>query len=136
MINKSPESKAFLKKDRCFINECVKTDIDCDESGLEGQSNMVLDSSDVSVFKKMKLRDYLKLDNLIISLDTGWKTVFDTTVLVVIGYSCLTTVFQVAYRYEPPHGSWMKIFDWMVIFCFSIDFIFKFVEEYEDPETF
>ena len=78
----------------------------------------------------------MKLDNLIVDLNTGWKTAFDTSVLVVIGYSCATTVFQVAYRFEPANGSWMKILDWMVIMCFTLDFVFKFVEEYEDPETF
>lgn len=43
--------------------------------------------------KSKKLRDYLKLDNFIINENSTWKSVFDNSVLIVIGYSCHCTVF-------------------------------------------
>ena len=46
-----------------------------------------------TVSKSKKLRDYLKLDNFIINEDSTWKSVFDNSVLIVIGYSCHCTVF-------------------------------------------
>jgi hypothetical protein len=43
------------------------------------------------------LKEYMKADRLIISQSSKWKAIFDTTILIVIGYSCVTTVYYVAF---------------------------------------
>ena len=42
----------------------------------------------------------IKLDNFIINSNSEWKQYFDTALLFVIGYTCLTTVFFVSYQTE------------------------------------
>lgn len=48
--------------------------------------------------KKFSLKQLLKVDNFIIGLNSEWKSIFDTVLLLVIGYTCITTVFFVSYQ--------------------------------------
>ena len=43
--------------------------------------------------KAFQLKDLFNFENFIISQDSFWKKIFDTAILLVIGYSCATTVF-------------------------------------------
>ena len=52
--------------------------------------------------EKKSLRDYLKPEYFIISQNAEWKAVFDTFNLIVIGYSCMTTVFFVTFDMKIP----------------------------------
>ena len=36
-------------------------------------------------------------DKIIISVDSGWKSYFDVWILLLVGYSCFTTLFYVAF---------------------------------------
>lgn len=67
-------------------------------------------------------------------MDSTWKAVFDTSILVVIGYSCATSVFNVSFDVKT-HG-FLAILDDVVTFCFALDLIFNCFTEYKDEETF
>jgi len=49
----------------------------------------------VSIIKHIK--EYMKPERLIISQQSRWKAIFDTSIIIVIAYSCFTTVFYVAF---------------------------------------
>lgn len=70
---------------------------------------------------------------MIIDIDAGWKAIFDTSILLVIGYSCFTTVFYVSF--DSKISPTMKIIDNCVTLAFAMDFIFNFLQEYQDKET-
>jgi hypothetical protein len=67
-------------------------------------------------------------------MNSGWKAVFDTSILIVIGYSCITTVFYVSF--DTKISPTLKFIDYGVTFFFFCDFVFNFFQEYQDKETF
>lgn len=83
---------------------------------------------------KRTFRDYLKPEYFIISQNAEWKAVFDSFNLIVIGYSCMTTVFFVTFDMKIPLS--MKQVDYFVTAIFASDFFFNFFLEYQDKETF
>jgi hypothetical protein len=36
-------------------------------------------------------------ERIIIDMDSGWKSKFDVAILLLVGYSCFTTLFYVAF---------------------------------------
>ena len=76
----------------------------------------------------------IKVDDFIIGSNSEWKSYFDTALLIVIGYTCLTTVFFVSYQTE--QSKVMKWIDLFVMVSFAVDFVFNFFLEYQDKETF
>ena len=58
---------------------------------------------------------------------------FDTGILIIIGYSCFTTVFYVSFGSPIPPT--MKFIDNCVTIAFALDLIFNFLQEYQDKET-
>ena len=74
------------------------------------------------------------LDKLIISESSKWKAIFDILMLILVGYSCITSIFYVAF--SAPTNIIHIIFDWWVEVCFFSDLIFNFFQEYKDPETY
>ena len=75
----------------------------------------------------------MKPDNFIISENNGWKAGFDNAILIVIGYTCFTTVFFVAF--EAQKTKQLQVLDHLVTIFFALDFIFNFVCEYTDKES-
>ena len=49
-------------------------------------------------------------DKLIISESSKWKAIFDIIVLLLVGYSCITSIFYVAF--SAPTNLLHIIFDW------------------------
>ena len=76
----------------------------------------------------------MKPERLIISQQSRWKAIFDTSIIIVIAYSCFTTVFYVAFSAE--QTTFAKTNDMIVTFFFSFDFFFNMMQEYQDKETF
>lgn len=37
------------------------------------------------------------VDKIVISMDSDWKSVFDVVILLLVGYSCFTTLYYVAF---------------------------------------
>lgn len=87
MISKTNETTSFYKKDIC----CNSDD------DIDGESDTEKDKVQTKE-KKMTLRECLKPDNFIISMSSQWKAVFDTSILIVIGYSCFTTVLYISFE--------------------------------------
>lgn len=78
--------------------------------------------------EKFSLKKLLVIDNFIISQNSEWKIVFDNLLLIVIGYTCLTTVLFVSFQLE--QNSYLIIFDYGVTIAFAADFVFNFFMEY------
>lgn len=126
MINKSKESKKKFEQDAWSQYGDHFT-----EEKIEKKATVIA-LEDTGFFTTLK--SYLKAENFIISLESSWKGIFDTIVLVFIAYSCITTVFFVCLDVEMNTG--MKNFDHVVTVFFGLDFIFNFCQEYLDRETF
>ena len=75
-----------------------------------------------------------KLDYFIISMNSGWKAAFDNAILIVIGYTCLTTVLFVSFDQEK--NAVLSKIDHVVTAFFVLDIIFNLMMEYQDKETF
>ncbi len=59
---------------------------------------------------------------------------FDTFVLIVIGYSIFTTLYYVSF--SPEKDEYLIIIDDIVLYVFITDFTLNFFVEYQDQETF
>lgn len=57
-------------------------------------------------------------------MNSQWKAVFDTSILLVIGYSCFTTVLYISFEIETT--AFLKFIDNVVLACFALDFFFNF----------
>jgi len=73
-------------------------------------------------------------DKMIIGKDSGKKSLFDIFILLLVAYSCFTTMFYVSFGL--PTNEDQIIFDYVVNGLFLIDLLHNFFIEYEDPETF
>jgi hypothetical protein len=71
---------------------------------------------------------------MIIKQNSQWKAVFDIWMLGLVGYSCFTTIFYVAFGM--PSNNAQMYFDWVVFGFFFMDLILNFFVEYNDLETF
>jgi hypothetical protein len=66
-------------------------------------------------------------------MNSQWKAVFDTSILIVIGYSCFTTVLYISFALD--ESKIILIINTIVMCSFAMDFVFKFFEEYLDQES-
>lgn len=73
-------------------------------------------------------------DSLIISKNSKRKSLFDIIMLLLVAYSCFTTMFYVTFG--SPDNQKQIYFDYAVNVFFAIDLFLNFLVEYEDPETF
>jgi hypothetical protein len=113
MISKSTESSFFYKKDIC----CNSDD---DKNPEEDEEKEKDNSND----RKCSIKELLKAENFIISMESQWKTIFDTAILFVIGYSCFTTVLYISF--EIKMIPILIFIDNFVMACFAMDFFFNF----------
>ena len=65
---------------------------------------------------------------IIISADNKYKQIFDALVLVLVGYSCISTIYTVAFE-EESENLGLIIFNWVVEAFFYIDIILNFIHE-------
>ena len=72
-------------------------------------------------------------DRIIIDCDCTWKSIFDVIILVLVGYSCFTTLYYVAFGV--PTNKWHLLWDQLVEIMFYTDFFLNFLQEYYDEET-
>ena len=73
-------------------------------------------------------------EKIIINPDNKIKAVFDIILLFLVGYSCITSVFYVAFGATESHFA--KYFDPVVEFFFVLDLCLNFVQGFIDPETY
>jgi len=72
-------------------------------------------------------------DMLIISSDNRYKSFFDVWVLMLVGYSCFSSMYYVAF--SKPTNAFHIIFDDIVEVHFWTDLVLSFLCEFKDPET-
>jgi hypothetical protein len=69
-------------------------------------------------------------EKIIIRVDSKWKPIFDIFILIFVGYSCITTLYYIAF--EEPTNPFHKWVDEFVEISFITDFFFNFVTAYVD----
>jgi hypothetical protein len=66
-------------------------------------------------------------DRIIISCENPYKAVFDIIILLLVGYSCVTTVYLVSFNPEIHHGDFTYYFDQIVEYSFILDLLLNFI---------
>ena len=72
-------------------------------------------------------------DRLIISSENKFKSFFDVWVLVLVGYSCITSMYYVAFN--KPTNKLQLLWDDIVEYHFYVDIILSFFCEFKNPDT-
>jgi len=67
-------------------------------------------------------------------MSNPYKALFDNIILIVIGYTCLTTVLFISF--DSQKSEMVNNIDYAVTACFAIDIILNLMMEYQDKETF
>lgn len=70
---------------------------------------------------------------MIISCDNPVKSYFDVFILLLVGYSCIMSLYNSAFTAST--NSLIKIWDWVVEGFFYTDLILNFFHAYRDPDT-
>ncbi|CDW87085.1 cation channel family protein [Stylonychia lemnae] len=84
------------------------------------------------------------LDRFIISQSNKWKATFDIWMLLLVGYSCFTSIFQqfnkiiiqFSVSFDQPTNMFQVNFDIVVEAFFWLDLALNFLQEFKDPETY
>lgn len=66
-------------------------------------------------------------------MTSAWKSYFDIVILLLVGYSCFSTLLYVAFG--QPDNRLQIAFDQTVEIMFYIDFVLNFLQAYPDPDT-
>lgn len=66
-------------------------------------------------------------EKIIISSENKYKAIFDILVLIFVGYSCVTTLYVVAFNPDIIHGTWSDHFDEFVESVFILDLFLNFI---------
>jgi len=74
-------------------------------------------------------------EKIIIDSESKTKAIFDVFVLLLVGYSCITSVYNVAIRSTEQQYA-LELFDSIVEASFIVDLLLNFIQSYKDPETF
>ena len=80
----------------------------------------------------MKIRKKKCSEKIIINEDSKFRRIFDFWMLFMNAYSCVTSVFYVAFS-PPSSSSPQYIFDFFVEAFFLFDIVLHFLTSYRDP---
>lgn len=72
------------------------------------------------------------LHKLIIHPDSKWKSIFDVFVLLLVAYSCITSLLNATFQIVQSDA--MNAIYWVVESFFYLDFIFSFFQGFRDVE--
>ena len=72
-------------------------------------------------------------DRIIISQTSKWKAIFDVVILILVGYSCVTSMLYVAF--DNPKDKTLEVIDFVVEVMFWLDLILNFIQSYKHPES-
>ena len=76
-------------------------------------------------------------DKIIINSDSRTKAIFDMYILFLVGYSCVTSVYSVAFQIDDSKiGTFTHSFDLIVEGFFWLDLVLNFIQSYKNPETY
>lgn len=73
------------------------------------------------------------MERMIISCDNPVKSYFDVFILLLVGYSCIMSLFNSAFTAS--ENPLIKVWDWIVEGFFYTDLILNFFHAYRDPDT-
>lgn len=73
------------------------------------------------------------IDYIIIPYNSGWKQNYDIIMMILVAYSCMTSMYYVAF--SEPTSSVHKSIDWVVEGFFYMDIALSFIHAYQEPET-
>lgn len=73
-------------------------------------------------------------ERIIISANSKWKAIFDVLILLLVGYSCVMSMFYAAFSTIDDHI--IIIIDQVVEGFFWMDFVLNFLQSYKHPETY
>jgi hypothetical protein len=72
-------------------------------------------------------------DKIIISSTSKWKAIFDVFILLLVGYSCITSMLYVAFTTS--NDKYLEIFESFVETMFWFDLFLNFIQSFKHPET-
>jgi len=101
MLAKTNDVSEYFERDICYIQEINKNDDwDSPHNHAKRERDLKNQNKCSFIFQQKVTRGFryiLKPDNYIISMESQWKSIFDTMILLVIGYSCITTVLYISF---------------------------------------
>lgn len=71
---------------------------------------------------------------MIISCDNKYKAIFDIVVLLLVGYSCVMTMYIVSFS-PVLDNEYLVYIDRVVEWIFILDLLLNFIQSYKDTET-
>ena len=90
---------------------------------------------DEGITSKQTARQSWK-EKIIIDAEGREKALFDVVILILVGYSCVTTVFHVAFNPATDTKSFAYYFDKVVEYLFILDLLLNFITNFPHPETY
>jgi len=73
-------------------------------------------------------------ERILIPHDSQWKAIFEVFILLLVGYSCVTSMLYTAF--VTPSNSHIKIFEEVVEYLFMLDLTSNFFHSYVDQDTY
>lgn len=73
-------------------------------------------------------------ERIVIGANNKYKAIFDVLILLLVGYSCVTSMFYAAF--ESTDDAVMIAVDNVIEVFFWLDLILNFLQSYKHPETF
>ena len=73
-------------------------------------------------------------ERIIISANSKWKAIFDVMILLLVGYSCVMSMFYAAF--STIENPLIMVIDQVIEGFFWMDFIMNFLQSYKHPETY
>ena len=79
-------------------------------------------------------------ESLIISSGSSGKAIFDVIILFFVGYSCVTSVFNVSFKFtenpdQKSQDEFWYYFEQFTEYLFILDLLLNFITAYKNPET-
>ena len=71
-------------------------------------------------------------ERIIIPHDSKWKAIFDVFILLLVGYSCVKSVYYLAF--DPFKKETSFNFDQLAEYLFGLDLALNFIQSFKDPE--
>ena len=73
-------------------------------------------------------------ERIIISSESKYKNIFEVVILLLVGYSCVTSMLYTAFA--PPTDQVIIVFDEIIEYLFMLDLAVNFITGYKDTETY
>lgn len=118
-----------------FFGRVPKSDRKNLKTGIDLSSSIMEELKKTTIKQKMApvTEEVGILQRITIHPENTLKQKFDVFVLLLVGYSVITSLYNSAFT--PPTSSIIKTWDWIVEGFFYADFFLNFFQAYKDPNT-